>query len=214
MSSIQTILHPTDFSKNSEYAFRTACSLAKDHKADLVLFHVIPPIVAPIVPEPAPSPLLPADSQECLKWWQFAWPRPSDPNIRVQHRVAEGNAPSEILRLAQALKCDLLVMGTHGRTGLDRLLTGSVAEAVLRKADRLEEGHPATVIVEVAQDTGAGLIIMGTHGRTGLHRLLMGSVAEQVLRKASCPVLTVRTSLRESSAVERKQDRPSLQASK
>jgi quercetin dioxygenase-like cupin family protein len=52
----------------------------------------------------------------------------------VEHRVAEGNAPGEILRLAQALRCDLIVMGTHGRTGLDRLLTGSVAEEVLRKA--------------------------------------------------------------------------------
>jgi quercetin dioxygenase-like cupin family protein len=52
----------------------------------------------------------------------------------VEHRVAEGNAPCEILRLAQALNCDLIVMGTHGRTGLDRLLTGSVAEEVLRKA--------------------------------------------------------------------------------
>jgi quercetin dioxygenase-like cupin family protein len=52
----------------------------------------------------------------------------------VQHRVAEGSATNEILRLAQMLRCDLIVMGTHGRTGLDRLLTGSVAEAVLRKA--------------------------------------------------------------------------------
>jgi nucleotide-binding universal stress UspA family protein/quercetin dioxygenase-like cupin family protein len=134
MSSIRTILHPTDFSENSEYAFRMACSLAKDHKADLVLFHVIPPLAAPILPEPPPNPLQSADSQECLKRWQFAWPQPPDPNVHVEHRVAEGNAPCEILRLAQALKCDLLVMGTHGRTGLDRLLTGSVAEEVLRKA--------------------------------------------------------------------------------
>src|SRR5262249_39178294 len=99
MSSIRTILHPTDFSENSEYAFRMACSLAKDHKADLVLFHAIPPLAAPILPEPAPNPLLSADSQECLKRWQFAWPQPPDPNVRVEHRVAEGNAPCEILRL-------------------------------------------------------------------------------------------------------------------
>jgi nucleotide-binding universal stress UspA family protein len=134
MSSIQTILHPTDFSDNSEYAFRTACSLAKDHKACLVLLHVVPPLVAPIMPESAPNPMVSADSQECVRRWQFIWPEPLDPSVRVERRVAEGIAFKEILRMAQALKCDLIVMGTHGRTGLDRLLTGSVAEEVLRKA--------------------------------------------------------------------------------
>jgi hypothetical protein len=49
-------------------------------------------------------------------------------------RVADGQTVAEILRLAQALPCDLIVMGTHGRTGLSRLLAGSVAEEVLRKA--------------------------------------------------------------------------------
>jgi nucleotide-binding universal stress UspA family protein/quercetin dioxygenase-like cupin family protein len=134
MSSIQTILHPTDFSDNSDYAFRTACSLAKDHKACLVLFHVVPPLVAPIMTEPAPNPMVSAESQDCVRRWHFVWPEPPDPSVRVEHRVAEGIASKEILRMAQELKCDLIVMGTHGRTGLDRLLTGSVAEEVLRKA--------------------------------------------------------------------------------
>jgi quercetin dioxygenase-like cupin family protein len=53
----------------------------------------------------------------------------------VEHRLAEGDPAEEVLRLASALRCDLIVMGTHGRTGLGRILTGSVAEAVLRKAD-------------------------------------------------------------------------------
>jgi quercetin dioxygenase-like cupin family protein len=48
--------------------------------------------------------------------------------------VAEGDAAEEILRLSEAISCDLIVMGSHGRTGLARLLTGSVAEHVLRKA--------------------------------------------------------------------------------
>jgi quercetin dioxygenase-like cupin family protein len=64
----------------------------------------------------------------------LSWPRPSDPRIRVEHRLAEGNAAEEILRLGEAMHCDLIVMGSHGRTGLGRLLTGSVAEEVLRKA--------------------------------------------------------------------------------
>ena len=59
------------------------------------------------------------------------------------------------------------------------------------------------MILNVAQETGAGLIVMGTHGRTGLERLLMGSVAEQVVRKAPCPVLTVKTPLRESAFAQK-----------
>lgn len=77
--------------------------------------------------------MVPAESQAFLKG-RYSWPQPSDPKIVAEHRVAEGEPPDEILGLAQALKCDLIVMGTHGRTGLSRLLTGSVAEEVLRKA--------------------------------------------------------------------------------
>jgi quercetin dioxygenase-like cupin family protein len=87
-----------------------------------------------ILPEPAANPLESAESQQHLRRWGFAWPEPLDPKVRVEHRVAEGDAPEQILRLAQALKCDLIVMGTHGRAGLGRLLNGSVAEEVLRKA--------------------------------------------------------------------------------
>jgi len=134
MRSVQTILHPTDFSDNSRSAFQTACSLAKDHKASLIVFHVIPANGAAKMPEPAPNPLEPAESQQCLKNWQLNWPKPPDASLRVEHRVAIGNAPGEILSLAGALDCDVIVMGTHGRTGLDRVLTGSVAEEVLRKA--------------------------------------------------------------------------------
>jgi quercetin dioxygenase-like cupin family protein len=99
----------------------------------LILLHVVPPSASPILTEPPANPLRPAESQESLKG-RFAWPQPTDPAVRVEHRVAEGDAPAEILSLAQALPCDLIVMGTHGRTGLSRLLAGSVAEEVLRKA--------------------------------------------------------------------------------
>jgi nucleotide-binding universal stress UspA family protein/quercetin dioxygenase-like cupin family protein len=134
MPTIQTILHPTDLSDSSRYAFQLACTLAKDYQARLILFHVIPSPVGCILPDPAPNPLRAAESQEPLKRWDFAWPEPPDPEVRVEHRVAEGGASQEILRLAQAETCDLIVMGTHGRTGLSRLLDGSVAEEVVRKA--------------------------------------------------------------------------------
>ena len=60
--------------------------------------------------------------------------RPEDPKILVEHRLVQGGGAEEILQVAQERKCDLIVMGTHGRTGLGRLLMGSVAEQVVRKA--------------------------------------------------------------------------------
>jgi quercetin dioxygenase-like cupin family protein len=78
-----------------------------------------------------PDPWQAAESQESLA--RFPWPRPSDPQIRVEHRLAEGDPAEEILRLCETVHSDLVVMGTHGKTGLGRFLTGSVAEEVLRK---------------------------------------------------------------------------------
>jgi nucleotide-binding universal stress UspA family protein len=60
--------------------------------------------------------------------------RLEDPKVLVEHRLVRGFAVEEILRATALTKCDLIVMGTHGRTGLGRLFVGSVAEQVLRKA--------------------------------------------------------------------------------
>jgi len=132
MPGIQTILHPTDFSENSRPAFETACALARDYHATLLVLHVMMPSVSPVYQAPLPDPLRTAESQESIA--QLPWPQPSDPQIRVEHRLAEGDPAEEILRLTEAQRCDLVVMGTHGKTGLGRFLTGSVAEEVLRKA--------------------------------------------------------------------------------
>jgi len=132
MPSIQTILHPTDFSDNSRYAFETACALARDYHATLLVLHVAMPSVSPLIEAPLPDPLRSTESQRSQM--QLPWPQPSDPQIRVEHRLAEGDPAQEILRLTEAQPCDLIVMGTHGKTGLGRLLTGSVAEEVLRKS--------------------------------------------------------------------------------
>jgi len=133
VDDVHTILHPTDFSDNSARVFAWACSLARDNKARLLIFHVIPANVDPMVKVPTPDRRRPAESQEPWKEG-FPWPQPSDPSIVVEHRVGEGYASEEIVRLAQEEKCDFIVMGTHGRTGLGRLLTGSVAEEVMRHA--------------------------------------------------------------------------------
>jgi nucleotide-binding universal stress UspA family protein/quercetin dioxygenase-like cupin family protein len=132
MSAIRTILHPTDFSENARYAFQTACAMARESQAKLILLHVMLPTVSPWQQHSPADPMQPAESQESLA--KFPWPKPSDPQIRVEHRVAEGNAADEILRLSNLAPCELIVMGTHGRSGMGRFLTGSVAEEVLRKS--------------------------------------------------------------------------------
>ena len=131
MLAVRTILHPTDFSERSAFAFSLACTLARAYGARLVLVHVTPTVV--VSGELGAIPPQPSDVWKTLQE-QLANLRAPDPNVSVEHHLKEGDPATEILRLAQEIKCDLIVMGTHGRTGLGRLFVGSVAEQVLRKA--------------------------------------------------------------------------------
>jgi nucleotide-binding universal stress UspA family protein len=131
MLPVRNVLHPTDFSAYSDYAFRLACSLARDYGARLVVLHVAtPPVVAY---GEGVLPAEPEDYQGRLRE-QLQQVVPQDPKVTVEHRLVEGEAATEILRVAAETRCDVIVMGTHGRTGLGRLLMGSVAEQVVRKA--------------------------------------------------------------------------------
>jgi nucleotide-binding universal stress UspA family protein len=128
---IRTVLHPTDLSQRSEHAFQLACALARDYGARLVVVHVWsmpPPMLGEVVPQPN-SGYYPAATEEKL-----AQLRPPSLSVRVEYRLEEGNAADTILRVANEAKADLIVMGTHGRTGLRRLLMGSIAEQVIRRA--------------------------------------------------------------------------------
>lgn len=129
MLTIQTILHPTDLSPRSEYAFHLACALARDHGGSVVVLHVYPPPVAhgEVVARRQD------DYEEQLRQHLHRIQAPGL-TVCVRHRLAEGAPAEEILRVAGELGCDLIAMGTHGRTGLGRLLMGSVAEEVVRKA--------------------------------------------------------------------------------
>jgi nucleotide-binding universal stress UspA family protein len=128
---IQTILHPTDFSDHSDFAFRLACALARDYGARLVLLHVAAQPV--IVYGEGVVPPDPEEYLEALKKKLFAL-EVLDPSVRAERRLKEGDPVTEILAEARETNADLVVMGTHGRTGLGRLLMGSVAEQVVRKA--------------------------------------------------------------------------------
>ena len=132
MLPINTILVPTDFSKRSEQAFQFAGALARDHGAKLVVLHVMPASLMAygegvIAYEPEGYEQSLRDKLHQLKV--------NDPRVEVDYRLHEGDAATEILHVAGEVHADLIVMGTHGRSGLARLLIGSVAEYVLRKAD-------------------------------------------------------------------------------
>jgi nucleotide-binding universal stress UspA family protein len=129
--AIQTVLHPTDFSERSQYGFQLACSLARDYGARLIVLHVAEPPMA--IAGEGVLMLPPTVDLEPLRE-RLQQLRPGDPKIPVEHRLVQGDAATEILQAAEATKCDLIVMGTHGRTGLGRLLMGSVAEQVVRRA--------------------------------------------------------------------------------
>ncbi len=131
MLPIHTVLHPTDFSDRSEFAFQMACSLARDYGARLLIVHVVEPAVPIYGNGLVVAPVRTFEEPLQARLEQL---RPPDARIRVEHRLLEGDAAREILAFAEKAGCDFIVMGTHGRSGLGRVLMGSVAEQVVRRA--------------------------------------------------------------------------------
>jgi nucleotide-binding universal stress UspA family protein len=122
MISVQKILYPTDFSSHSTQAYFHAIALAEKYHASLTILYVYTGATDAATGGP--------------EYWQSQLEqiRPVDPQIRVQHVLLEGHPATEIVRYATDAGIDLIVMGTHGRSGLERLLMGSVAEKVMRDA--------------------------------------------------------------------------------
>jgi nucleotide-binding universal stress UspA family protein len=136
MLGVHTILHPTDFSERSQHAFGLACALARDYGARLIVLHVADmPTLGSGGADGVPPMLLPGPEElRASARVQLDQLQVPHANVRAERRLEQGDAVSEILRVAQETSADLIVLGTHGRTGLARLLMGSVAEQVVRKA--------------------------------------------------------------------------------
>ncbi len=133
---VNRILVPTDLSRTSFAAFGYARSLARPYKAELCLVHVLPT-----------TPYIPPDISYQFKVPEFeiALRRDAEKQLgRIARRyfegqkvlqvVRQGAADEEILKVAQRQRVSLIVMATHGRTGIEHTLMGSVAEKVVRKA--------------------------------------------------------------------------------
>jgi nucleotide-binding universal stress UspA family protein len=125
------ILFPTDFSTLGQSALELATSLARDRGAKLIIAHVEEPPMAYGGGEFYYG--LDEPNRDELKK-MLAEVMPSDPSVEFEHRLVIGSPASAILYLAEQEGVELIVMPTHGRTGLMRVLMGSVAEEVVRKA--------------------------------------------------------------------------------
>ena len=132
MSRHRRILHPTDFSGASGAAFKRAIALAKADKAQLFIAHVIAP------PMPIPPNLyedLEASARKYAEKKLAALQvKARAAGVRAASLVLEGVAHEQIVRAARSKKVDLIVIGTHGRTGLAKLFLGSVASRVVAAA--------------------------------------------------------------------------------
>jgi nucleotide-binding universal stress UspA family protein len=129
---LQRVLFPVDFSKHNRAALDFAASLARDAGARLVLVHVKEtPVEVSAGGGLAVAELGPDLATVKAELNDIA---PSDPAVPCERHVLIGSPAAEIVRFAKQDKCDLIVMSTHGRTGLLHLLMGSVAERVVRRA--------------------------------------------------------------------------------
>ena len=127
------ILHPTDFSDCSALAFEIAIDMAKQNSATLIVLHVVESLGADNASMgQARTELEPETYRKRLMEEIKKIAPPEGSKIPVEHVVAEGDPADQIDRFAKENKIDLIVMGTHGRTGMARFLMGSVTEKALR----------------------------------------------------------------------------------
>jgi nucleotide-binding universal stress UspA family protein len=140
MPTFRTLLVPVDLSPNSWPAFRVARALARQGRARLIVLHVVEQVHCaeqPVLYDEPGLPIAPPEGyqghHEALKERLHELYAP-DGGVRVEYQLRDGAAAEEILDAAEESGCDLIVIGTHVRTGWGRLLLGSVAEAVMRGA--------------------------------------------------------------------------------
>ncbi|HEU4367502.1 MAG TPA: universal stress protein [Methylomirabilota bacterium] len=140
MADVQRITYATDFSTASLAAFPHAVRLTKATGAELTILHVLPAPTSPFVD----SGYVPQEIWDQLDAGMRAHAghemdrlvkQAVDAGVRATTAIVDGGIPAdEIVRAAESTKADLLVLGTHGRTGVARLVLGSVAARVVATA--------------------------------------------------------------------------------
>lgn len=138
MKGVRRILHPTDFSRASGAAFLKAVALAKESRAQLLLVHVLLP-PTPFIGDGYISPktyqeLEASARRGAQRELAKVVARAQKAKARVKAVLLEGVPYDRIARAARSKRADLIVMGTHGRSGLSKFFLGSVAERVIAVA--------------------------------------------------------------------------------
>jgi nucleotide-binding universal stress UspA family protein len=138
MSRPRLILHPSDFSPASRPAFAQAIAAAKEQRAQLLVVHVLA-IVMPMAGDGYVYPqtyddLMKSARTDALRRLNALVVTAKKARVRATGLLLEGIAAEQIVRAARARRAAMIVMGTHGRTGLAKLFLGSVAERVVGSA--------------------------------------------------------------------------------
>jgi nucleotide-binding universal stress UspA family protein len=138
MSHIRRILHPSDFSRASRMAFTKAVEMAAANRAELLLVHVLAPVV-PMVGDGYLSPQIYEEIEtsaraQAQKQLDALATAAKKAGVRAKTLLLGGVAHEQIARAARSKRADLIVIGTHGRTGLAKLFLGSVAGRVVSTA--------------------------------------------------------------------------------
>ena len=136
---INSLLLPTDFSACANYALSYAASFAREAGASIICVHVVESVVPSVGYSGVTDPLPLADISEQLEESATReLPKIAQQEecagLAVEQVIAHGDAASEIVRVAKERQVDLIVIASHGRTGLGRILFGSTAEQVVRHA--------------------------------------------------------------------------------
>jgi nucleotide-binding universal stress UspA family protein len=160
--TLERILVPVDFSDCSLDALEYAVVLAQQAKASLMLLHVLEPVSYGLDFDLGHFRSREDVRESWTKRLEELASSHRHPNMPIEYRLRGGFPSDSILDSAQTLPCDLIVMGTHGRRGISHTISGSVAEAVLRKAhcpviavrsSKLEPGHRLAIPTEQSSVT-------------------------------------------------------------
>jgi nucleotide-binding universal stress UspA family protein len=139
MLRIKKIMHATDYSKASTRAFNAAVDLAKQNGGELLVVHVIEPLAHYVAGEDFAGAELyvkleETTRQEAQSSMRKLMQRLERLKVKAKSLMLKGNAADQIVKAAKSRKADLIVIGTHGRTGFAKLFMGSVASRVVSTA--------------------------------------------------------------------------------
>lgn len=163
------VVVPLDFSPYAAPAVRIAREIAAPFHASLLLLHVVEEVIVPEFYFPAAPPFL-GDArlhEKAERRLREVFLEAGGPTAQVEYHVLEGRAALDIARFAKESGADLIVLPTHGLSGVDRLLLGSTADKVLRRAQCPVFVLPAKWIVQRAEEAEETLALAPDGGEEG-----------------------------------------------